>query len=348
MDCFYAAIEMREDPSLLNIPLAIGGSADRRGVLCTCNYVARRYGVRSAMPTFIAKQKCPDLIILPPRFEAYRKESNAIRDIFLSYTKLIEPLSLDEAFLDVSESIEYRGSATLIAKAICYDIYQKTGLTASAGVSQNKLIAKIASDENKPNGICVVPPDEVGGFISQLPVKKLFGVGPKLLEKLSTKGIETCGDLQEETLQALKSGFGKMGGCLYQYCRGIDDRPVVKARKRKSISVEWTFSKDLQAENELQEAAKQLLKRLLHRWELAGQPKFHKLFVKIKTSEFKSHTKEQMTHQINPDTDIFLLMLKTLKAQHLSSIRLIGLGIRLDHNLIMGQLDLPFPEFETG
>jgi DNA polymerase-4 len=346
MDCFYAAIEMREDPNLVSVPLAIGGAQDRRGVLCTCNYVARRYGVRAAMPTFIAKQKCPELIILPPRFELYRKESTAIREIFLRYTKLIEPLSLDEAFLDVSEAQKYQGSATLIAKAICYDIYNELGLTASAGVANNKLIAKIASDENKPNGICVVLPSEVMDFMYRLPVKKIFGVGPKLLEKLAIKGIETCGDLQEETLQALRSGFGKMGGSLYQYCRGKDDRPVNQARKRKSISVEWTFTKDIQSNNAIQDAAKHLLKRLMYRWELAGQPKFHKLFVKIKTSDFKSHTKEQVTHQISLDTELFILMLQTLYQQNPGAIRLIGLGMRLDQNLIMGQLDLPFPEFQ--
>lgn len=347
MDCFYAAIEMREDPQLVTKPLAIGGAQDRRGVLCTCNYVARAYGVRSAMPTFIAKQKCPDLIIMPPRFELYRQVSNQIRQIFLRYTSIVEPLSLDEAFLDVSDVQCYRGSATLIAKAICYDIYHELGLTASAGVAPNKLIAKIASDENKPSGLCVISPEQLADFVYKLPVKKLFGVGPKLLEKLTIKGIETCGDLQAETLQALRSGFGKMGGSLYQFCRGQDDRAVIQVRKRKSLSVEWTFSKDIQSNSDLAQACSQLLKRLIHRWSLAGQPRFHKLFVKIKTAEFKSHTKEQLIQQLNPETDLFFLMLQALRSANPGAIRLIGLGMRLDEDLVMGQLDLPFPEFEA-
>ncbi len=346
MDCFYAAVEMRDDPSLRNVPLAIGGNVGRRGILCTCNYIARQYGIRSAMPAFIAKQKCPELIILPPVFEKYRQASNLIREIFLRYTAIIEPLSLDEAFLDVSDVTQYRGSATLIAQAICYDIYHELDLTASAGVANNKLIAKIASDENKPNGICVVCPNEVETFIFRLPVKKLFGVGPKLQEKLAIKSIKTCGDLQAESLPALISGFGKMGVRLYQNCRGQDDRPVIKARKRKSISVESTLAKDLNDLSPLLSASQTLLKRLLHRWQLAGQPKFNKLFVKLKSAEFKLHTKEQVIHQISLETELFSLMLTSLYEEYPGPVRLIGLGMRLEHELIIGQLalDLEFDE----
>lgn len=340
MDCFYAAIEMREDPKLQKTPLAIGGDEGRRGVLCTCNYIARQYGVRSAMPSFKAKQLCPSLVILPPRFELYRQESQAIRKIFTEYTELIEPLSLDEAYLDVSESSHHKGSATLIAEDIRQQIWQQRRLTASAGVATNKLIAKIASDENKPNGICIISPEKVASFIANLAVKKLFGVGPKLQQKLTQLGIETCFELQQLPLQSLVSQFGKMGVNLYQYSRGIDNRAVMVARKRKSISVEWTFEQDLQEDKLIENTIKVLFERLKRRWQLAGEPQYHKVFVKLKLSDFSIQTKEQKIAHYS--VDIFKLIIKELRAKHAKPIRLLGLGLRLKQETDLGQLELDF------
>ncbi len=342
MDCFYAAVEMRDNPELLNVPLAIGGDEGRRGVLCTSNYQARKYGVRAAMPSFMAKKLCPDLIILPPRFDVYRQESDSIRKIFARYTEFIEPLSLDEAYLDVTTVELYQGSATLIAQAILNDIWQELRLTASAGVASNKLIAKIASDENKPNGICIVTPDKIDDFIANLPVKKLFGVGPKLQQKLENKGINNCKDLQKQSLTDLVNEFGKMGVSLYQYSRGIDSREVTPARKRKSISVEWTFEENIESEQSLLRACEVLYKRLLKRWLLAGEPSFNKLFVKLKFDDFKQHTKEQICNKEEPSLEIFILMMELLNNNNQKPIRLLGLGLRIESYIEIGQLEFEF------
>lgn len=340
MDCFYAAVEMRQNPALKDRPLAIGGESGRRGVLCTCNYEARKYGVRSAMPTFMALKKCPNLKILPPRFELYRKESQAIREIFKRFTDSIEPLSLDEAYLDVSSVDLLHGSATLIAKAIRQMIFDERQLTASAGIGTNKLIAKIASDENKPNGMCVVTPDDLANFIEHLPVKKLFGVGEKLQAKLAALGIETCKELQLLPLQTLISQFGKMGVSLYQYARGIDNRPVQTARRRKSISVEWTFSEDLELNQAYQRACEILYKRLLKRWQLAGEPQFRKIFVKVKFADFKISSHEQIYTQLS--LGMFQMMADEVVKQHQKTFRLLGFGIRLAESTEIGQLEFDY------
>lgn len=342
MDCFYAAIEIKHRPELANLPVAVGGESGRRGVLCTCNYIARSYGVRSAMPTFLAKKRCPDLIVLPPQFELYRKESQAIREIFSRYADLIEPLSLDEAYLDVSDSEYHRGSATLIAQAILGLIHQERQLTASAGVANNKLIAKIASDENKPNGMYVVTPNEVEQFIKPMPVEKLFGVGPKMAEKLSHMGIETCQDLQAVSLQVLSQQFGKMGVSLYQYCRGIDNRAVISSRPRKSLSVEWTFNQDIEDEQAIKQAVKVLYGRLIKRWSLAGEPKFKKGYIKIKDNNFKVYSFEQAMFSCS--LDIYILMMDRLFQKHKTPIRLIGLGFKLEQACVLGQMEFDFEE----
>jgi len=243
MDCFYAAVEIRDNPTLQDKPVAIGGTSKQRGVLCTCNYEARKYGLHSAMPTWIALQKCPELILLPVNMAKYKEVSQSIRQVFSNYTDLIEPISLDEAFLDVSSSDLHKGSATLMAKAIRSDIYQKEHLVASAGVSFNKFLAKIASDWNKPNGQYVIPPQHKDKFISDLPVSKIYGVGRVTANKLHGLNIHTCSDLQQWKLNELLDIFGKYGSVLYYLSRGIDNRVIQTTREAKSVSVEGNVRK---------------------------------------------------------------------------------------------------------
>ena len=238
MDCFYAAIEMRDQPSLKGKPVGVGGARDRRGVLTTCNYEAREFGVHSAMPTFMALQRCPNLIILPTRFDVYRKEAAVIREILFRFTPLVEPLSLDEAYLDVTDHPGARGPLAQVIRGL---ILRKTKLTASAGIGPNKLIAKIASDLKKPNGQFEVKPEDVPAFMQELPVRKLWGIGEVTGQKLEKLGIATCGDMQRLSRIALQQHFGKFGIELYDLCRGIDDRPVEPDRERKSLSNEETF-----------------------------------------------------------------------------------------------------------
>ncbi|MEY3897175.1 MAG: polymerase, partial [Verrucomicrobiota bacterium] len=241
MDCFYAAIEERENPALRGKPVGVGGS-ERRGVLTTANYEARKFGCRSAMPVFKALALCPHLILVPVQFDLYRAVSSRIRAIFGRFTELIEPLSLDEAYLDVTH---LQSSGAAIAREIRAQILEETGLTASAGISSNKLIAKIASDWHKPNGQKQVAEDEIPAFMAALPVGRIWGVGKKMREKLTALGIETCADLQQLDQIELSQRFGKWGIELWHLCRGIDDRAVTPDRTRKSVSSETTFSENI-------------------------------------------------------------------------------------------------------
>jgi DNA polymerase-4 len=238
MDCFYAAIEERDDPSLRGKPVGVAGKA-RRSVLTTANYEARKYGCRSAMPVFKALELCPHLVLVPVRFDHYRGESARIRAIFGRFTDLIEPLSLDEAFLDVSH---LQSAAASVAREIRAQIFEETGLTASAGISTNKMIAKIASDWHKPNGQFEVTAAEIPAFIAALPVSRLWGVGRKMSEKLAALGVTTCAELQRFDQLELSRRFGKWGLELWELCRGIDARPVTPDRTRKSLSSEMTFA----------------------------------------------------------------------------------------------------------
>ncbi|MDH3325247.1 MAG: DNA polymerase IV, partial [Gammaproteobacteria bacterium] len=248
MDCFYAAIEIRDDPSLKGKPVAVGGASNSRGVLCTCNYEARKFGIHSAMPSSQAVRQCPDLIIVPVNFEKYQASSKSIHQILNKYTDIIEPLSLDEAFLDVSDSDLHAGSATRIAQSIRDEIYDTEKLVASAGISFNKLLAKIASDWNKPNGQFVITPQMTNEFMTELPVKKLFGVGKVTEEKLKEKNISVCGDIQKYSQTEMIRLFGNYGKHLHLMAHGIDDRPVSMDRIRKSLSVEETFSLDVSSD----------------------------------------------------------------------------------------------------
>jgi len=324
MDCYYAQVEMRDNPDLVDKPIAVGGDSER-GVLCTCNYVARKFGVRSAMSSRKAKQICPDLLILPGRMQVYKDISQQIRQIFSQYTDLIEPLSLDEAYLDVSDSRLFNGSATLIAEDIRRQIFQVTGLTSSAGVSVNKFIAKVASDVNKPNGICVVPPEKTIEFIHGLPVKAIPGVGKVMQQKLKEFGVENCVDLMPFSLQQLEDRFGKMGGSLYRRVRGVDEREVSNHREAKSVSVETTFSKDVGIEEIDDDVLNPLVERLAKRLEKSGHH-INKIQVKLKFADFELRSKERQYHQV--DVSLFKQMLSELaQMRPETKIRLVGVGV---------------------
>jgi len=260
MDCFYAAIEVRDRPSLRGKPVGVGGARDRRGVLTTCNYEARKFGVRSAMPTFMALQRCPNLIVLPTRFDVYRRDAAIIRGILHRFTSLIEPLSLDEAYLDVTA---HPGAPAPLAQVIRGTIFRKTKLTSSAGIGPNKLIAKIASEINKPDGQFEVTPEQVPAFMEKLPVRKIWGIGEKTEKKLEELGVKTCGELQRFSRPDLVDLFGKFGLDLYDLCRGIDHRPVERDRPRKSLSTEETFPIDLTTVEQFAERLEDLFHELM-------------------------------------------------------------------------------------
>ena len=325
MDCFYAQVEIRERPDLIGKPVAVGG-AGRRGVLTTCNYEARAYGVRSAMPGFKALDLCPHLIMLPVNFSKYREVSRQVRAIFYRYTDIIEPLSLDEAYLDVTA---LEAPATQIAREIRKAIFKETQLTASAGIGPNMLLAKIASDWKKPNGQYTVTPDKVHAFINTLPLRKLRGIGPKTAERLKHRGFETCADLQQIAIEDLDRMFGKYGAQLYALCRGEDDRPVTPDHTRKSISRERTFGNDLEDLGSINEAIEKIYPILLGDIEKQkAKPFIRKSFVKLKFSDFSNTSVEKA------GTDLSLETYKALAEKAWNrkdlSVRLVGLGVRLE------------------
>lgn len=325
MDCFYAAIEIRDFPELEGKPVAVGGRSSRRGVLTTCNYEAREYGCRSAMPTYKALQLCPKLIVRPVRFDAYREESKRIRAIFSRFTELIEPLSLDEAYLDVSH---WRSSGSALAHEIRREIRETTGLAASAGIAPNKLLAKIASDWNKPDGQFEVPGDEIDQFMQDLPVRRLWGVGRKTAERLAKLDIETCGQLQERTMTELNQRFGKFGVELFHLSRGCDERPVQSSRERKSVSNERTFPENLKDVAEgvlrLQDIWEELCQDVV---EHHGNRRIKSAFIKLKFSDFRQTTVEKQATQ--PDWDLYeALIVEGWRRALEREVRLIGAGVR--------------------
>jgi len=327
-DCFYASIEMRDNPELLGKPLAVGGSPERRGVVATCNYEARKYGIHSAMASATARKRCPQLIIIKPDMEKYRVASQAIHEIFRQYTDIIEPLSLDEAYLDVSECDAYEGSATRIAQSIRDQVRETIGITISAGIAPNKFLAKIASDWNKPDGQFVITPDEVESFVASLPVKKLHGVGKVTAAKMHRLGIQTCGDIRKLSEDELSKYFGSFGERLRQLSQGIDHRPVQVQRIRKSVSVENTYASDLPSlEACLKElpALQEQLQRRLER--LEGQYKIQKQFVKIKFHDFVQTTVESISDCLNPEN--YDQLCRDGYARGDKPVRLLGLGVRV-------------------
>jgi len=324
MDCFYAAIEVRDRPSLRGKPVGVGGARDRRGVLTTCNYEARKFGVRSAMPTFMALQRCPDLIVLPTRFDVYRREAAIIRGILHRFTSLIEPLSLDEAYLDVTE---HPGAPGPLGQVIRGTIFRKTKLTSSAGIGPNKLIAKIASEINKPNGQFEVALEQVPEFMEKLPVRKIWGIGEKTERKLEELGVKTCGQLQRFSRPELVEFFGKFGLDLYDLCRGIDHRPVEPDRPRKSLSTEETFAADLATVDQCEEKLEELFQELMA--DLAQKEstrEIRKIFVKLKFNDFTRTTAERAG--LAPTLEDFHSLLAEAFARTGKPVRLIGLGVR--------------------
>jgi DNA polymerase IV len=291
MDAFYASVEQLDNPELRGKPVAVGGSRER-GVVAAASYEARKFGVRSALSSKVAKRKCPDLIFVKPRFARYKEISNQIREVFFEYTDLVEPLSLDEAYLDVSYAKKGKPSATLIAQEIRKRIFEETRLNASAGVSYNKFLAKVASDVNKPNGIFVITPDKAQEFIDDLEVRKFFGIGKVTAEKLNKTGIWFGRDLKQIDRFELVRLFGKSGNYYYDICRGIDQRPVEPSRERKSVGAEQTFSTDLFGENELLPELLQIAEILWERYEKT-KAKAKTLTLKYKYSDFEQHTRSK-------------------------------------------------------
>ncbi len=330
---------MRDDPALRGLPVAVGGPENSRGVIATCNYEARKYGVRSAMPSATAKRLCRDLIIIPGNMEKYRQASQQINTIYREYTELVESLSLDEAFLDVTDSIACKGSASLIAGEIRKRVREEVGITISAGIAPNKFLAKIASERRKPDGQFVITPAMVAEFVRKLPVKDLHGVGKVTAQKMNLLSIDTCADLQRYTLQQLLEMFGSFGDRLYSLCRGIDERIIQTDTERKSISVEQTFAEDLRTIEQCLAVVPQLLDDLNGR--IARSKKrivIGKQFVKIKFNDFVSTTVEQTTTEL--ELPLFNHLCKVGFERGNKPVRLLGLGVRMRTESRFTQLEL--------
>lgn len=332
-DCFYAAVEIRDNPELSGLPIAIGGTSGR-GVVATCSYEARAFGVRSAMPVSEALRLCPHLELLRTDMPRYQAVSRQLMNLLREFTHLVEPLSLDEAYLDVTGSERYQGSATLMARAIRERVRQELGITVSAGVAPNKFLAKVASDWNKPDGLCVVTPEDVADFVVELPVEKLVGVGPRTAERLHELGIRTCEQLREWPEMALRERFGRHGARLFSMARGEDDRPVAVSRPRKSISVETTYSRNLETLAQCQSALDGLVSDLHRRMarkgiDGTGATAMEKLFVKLRFADFETHTRECLWRQPQlPGSGDFLPLLEALYGDVPRPVRLLGLGVR--------------------
>tara|TARA_B100000029_G_scaffold115300_1_gene107777 strand:- start:156 stop:1268 length:1113 start_codon:yes stop_codon:yes gene_type:complete len=327
-DCFYASIEMRDNPSLAGKPIAVGGSPERRGVIATCNYDAREFGVHSALASATARKRCPQLIIIRPDMEKYRTASQQVHEIFQKYTEIIEPLSLDEAYLDVTDCKQFQGSAIKIAEAIRKEVREKIGITISAGIAPNKFLAKIASDWNKPDGQLVIGPEQVEGFVAALPVKKLHGVGKVTANKMKRLGIQTCGDLRNLDQEKLHKYFGSFGERLHQLSTGEDHRAVKTERIRKSLSVENTYAEDLP---DLQACLKELpdlMQQLEKRMEsITSDYVVNKQFIKIKFHDFVQTTVEMISQAA--EINNFNSLCEEGFARGKKPVRLLGLGVRV-------------------
>lgn len=331
MDAFFASVEQRDNPDLHGKPVAVGGGGPR-GVVAAASYEARTFGVRSAMPGGRARRLCPELIFVPPRFDAYRAVSQQIRAIFERFTDIIQPLSLDEAYLDVTHNKPGIASATYVAQEIRRMIAEETGLTASAGVSYNKLLAKLASDQNKPDGLCVVTPEEGAAFIARMPVARIHGVGPVTARRMAELGIHTGADLRARDLAFLQQHFGKAARFYHAASRGIDERPVEERQVRKSISVEDTFARDMWNGEELHGALAPVIARL---WERIEKADSHgrTITLKIKFADFTIITRS--TSLAAPVRERVLLeetghALLAAQLPLPKGVRLLGLGV---HNL---------------
>jgi len=345
MDAFYASVEQRDDPKLKGKPVAVGGSR-ARGVVAAASYEAREFGVKSAMPSAIAARKCPELVFVKPRFEVYRAISHQIRSIFFDYTHLVEPLSLDEAFLDVTENKPGVTRATEIAGEIRQRIYRETGLTASAGISVNKFLAKVATDINKPNGQTLIHPTQIDAFTANLEVKRFFGIGKVTAEKMHKMGIQRGRDLRRYSRPELVKIFGKVGSYYHHICRGIDNRPVKPDRIRKSVGAERTYSEDLGNLQEQKSALKKIASEVSDRMK-KGRYRGKTITVKLRYSDFTTHSRSKsIGHFTDTVQDIYGIAAELLENHPREQpFRLLGISIsNLDtpDNEGGGQLTLDF------
>lgn len=328
MDAFYASVEQRDAPELRGRPVAVGGSS-ARGVVAAASYEARAFGVRSAMPSVTARRRCPDLVFVTPRFEVYSAISRQIRAIFADYTDMIEPLSLDEAYLDVTGDRHALGSAQAIAQAIRARIRAETGLTASAGVSYNKFIAKLASDQNKPDGLCVIPPARGAAFVAALPVKRFHGVGPVTAAKMARLGIETGADLRDRPIAFLRAHFGTHADYLHAAARGIDHRPVRTDRPHKSVGAERTFATNLTRPDEYDAALARVADAAWARVARTGA-RGRTVTLKLRHADFTTITRARSLTDPVTDRDAFLAIGQLLLAPLLpipGGCRLLGLTL---------------------
>lgn len=340
MDCFFAAVEMRDNPDLRDIPIAIGGRSEQRGVISTCNYLARKYGVRSAMPTGRAMQLCPHLTLVSGRMSVYKEVSGQIREIFQRYTDKIEPLSLDEAYLDVTDCELCHGSATLIAEDIRRAIREELNLTASAGIAPVKFIAKIASDLNKPDGQYVVTPDQIPAFVEDLKLEKIPGVGKVTIQKLHDKGLYLGKDVQQYDRHLLLQQFGKFGQSLWSRAHGIDEREVVVERERKSVGVERTFSQNISTYEQCWEVIERLFPELEKRLKrVRPELNIAKQGVKVKFADFQQTTVEHTQPKLDK-AQFEGLLKEALTRQQDREIRLIGISVGLELGTRAQQLSL--------
>ena len=343
MDAFFASVEQRDDPSLRGRPVAVGGSSDR-GVVAAASYEARAFGVRSAMPSVRAARLCPELVFCRPRFDVYKAVSHQIRTIFLDYTPHVEPLSLDEAYLDVTDDIQGIGSASRIAEIIRQRIHAETGLTASAGVSYNKFLAKLASDENKPDGLCVIRPGEGVAFVKGLPIKRFHGVGPRGAEKMAALGIANGAELAAKGHAFLQTHFGSQADYLYRAARGIDLRRVRADRPRKSVGGERTFERDISSGPALREALERTIDTVWERIERSGA-QGRTVTLKLKFIDFKSMTRARSLPMVVSEKSQFAGIARDLLDSVLplpQPIRLMGLTLSVLTD------DAPVPVAQPG
>ena len=351
MDAYYASIEQRDDPALKNKPIVVGGAPNSRGVVCTCSYEARKFGIHSAMPASKAYRLCPHAVFIKPRFDVYETVSNQIRAIFREYSDLVEPLSLDEAYLDLTENKKGIPSATWAAKDILKKIFAVTGLTASGGVSYNKFLAKVASDINKPNGLFVVTPENADAFIDELPIGKFYGIGKVTEKKMHELGIFSGRDLKRFSMEDLNRYFGKPGEYYYLAARGIDPRPVCPVRERKSVSKERTFSHDLIDVDEMLSILK-TISDSVSEWLIENGVSGKTITLKVKYYDFESITRSITPFEPVNHSETIMKYVKELFKNTKSGdkkVRLLGIGVSnfIDKKEEIGsykQLLLPFPE----
>lgn len=347
MDAFYASVEQRDFPDLRGKPVVVGGPPDSRAVVCTASYEARRFGIHSAMPCSKAYRLCPNAVFVPPRFAVYKGISEQIRQIFFEYTDLVEPLSLDEAYLDVTRNRPEIPYAVTIAREIKGKIVSQTGLTASAGVAAGKFLAKVASGMNKPDGLTVIRPEEAIAFLERLPIGQFYGVGRVTEKRMKAHGIETGADLKRLTLPELEGLFGKSGAHYYRLVRGVDESPVVPFRERKSVGIEDTFEQDISDIMELRQRLDALTHGLERRLQAHGRPG-RTLTLKIKYADFEQHTRSETKGNVSEAAvDLYAAGARLLDALLIPGrrVRLLGLTVSGFHEASdIGQLELGLTE----